>query len=124
MFNWLPKKSAESQQSNTESVEDDYQTHLTFYTLPDGGGDIFLDAIMEPTTESVSEMVRIIANMFSVQTQANTMMVIRENLLKSGRNDLAKHFEEELIVAALNKPSIDTETGEEEPCVSPSELIT
>jgi hypothetical protein len=113
-----------SEPETVSSREDKYQTHLTYFTVPGGDGNIFLSAVMEATPTSVSEMANIIANMFSVKIQASTINVIRENLLKSERTDLVQHFEKELVTATMKKPVLNTKAGEEEPCVSPSDLMT
>ncbi len=135
MFKWLfgestPPKFIEDHEEvsevkpEPESIEDKYRTSLTYFTVHEGDGVIFMNAIMEPTEESVADMARIIANMFNIKIQGQTIQVIRENLLKSEQPDLLKHFERELIAAAIKKPVSNTETGEETPCVSPSDLMT
>ncbi len=106
-----------------KEAKEEYQTHLTYFTTKDGNGAVYMKAVMEPTMESVGDMARIIANIFNIKIHSQTIQVIRENLIKSEQPELLKHFEIQVITAAMKKP-INTETGEEEPCVSPSDIMT
>lgn len=110
-----------------ESANDhgEVQTSLTYFTVKGGGGSVYLNALMETNEESIGDIARIIANLFSIKVQAGTIKTIRDNLIKSERPDLLAHFEKELVTATVKQqPTINTKTGEEEPCVSPSDLMT
>lgn len=100
------------------------QTSVSYFTVIGGDGNVYLNALIEATPESVKDVTRILANMFSLKVQSQTLKVIRENLVKSERADLVELFDKELVAATVKKPTINTETGEEEPCVSPSDLMT
>ena len=100
--------------------EPEPQASVRYFTLEGGEGNVFMNIIMEASEASISDMAKVVASVFSTRVQANTIKVVRDNLIKSERADLVELFDKELVAATIKM----TKTGEEEPCVSPSDLMT
>jgi len=101
---------------------------VSYFTVQnDPEGTVYLDISSAGHDEqSVKDLAKIIASTFNIKVQAQTIGIVRENLISLQRNDLLEVFMKALIHAAAENgvsSVFGNVIGKEKPCVSPTDII-